>query len=128
MASTHIGILASLLVIALSGCHQASSPATVENNVAKASAQAAEKDREARQSQARTDVDANADAAQAEQKAEERKDDSAYDVAVTQAQGTHNIAVEKCNALSAEAQKACKDQADARLELAKANAKAAKSR
>ena len=127
MASTHFWILSSLAVLSLSGCQQASSPATVEDKVAKASEQAAQNDREARQSQARTDIDANADAAQAEQKAEDRKAGSAYDVAITEAEGTHQIAVEKCKAMSGDAQKACKDQADARLELAKANAKAAKA-
>ena len=127
MASTHYWILSSLAVLSLSACQQASSPSTVENKVAKASEQAAQNDREVRQSQAKTDIDANADAAQAEQKAEERKADSAYDVAVTEAEGTHRIAIEKCKAKSGDAQKACKDQADAKLELAKANAKAAKT-
>jgi hypothetical protein len=127
MASTQTWILSALAVLALSGCDRASSPATVQNNVAKASAEAAQKDRDARESQAKTDIDANADAARAEQKADERKADSAYDVAVTEAEGTHKIAIEKCNAMTGDAQKACKEQADAKLDLAKANAKAAKS-
>jgi hypothetical protein len=127
MATTQNWIFASLAALSLLGCHQASSPASVDNDVAKAREQAAEKDSKAMESQAKTDADANADATKAEGKADEKKADSAYDVAVTEAEGTHKVAVEKCNAMSGDAQKACKDQADAKLELAKANAKAAKS-
>jgi hypothetical protein len=48
-------------------------------------------------------------------------------VAVTEAEGRHKIASEKCDALAGDAQKACKDQADAALALTKANAKAARA-
>jgi hypothetical protein len=34
------------------------------------------------------------------------------------------VALQKCDALSGDSQKACKDQADAKYDLAKANAKA----
>jgi len=36
-------------------------------------------------------------------------------VASAKADGDHNVAIEKCNALAGDAQKACKDQVDAKL-------------
>lgn len=48
---------------------------------------------------------------------------SAYDVAIAAAQGEAKITIEKCEAMAGDAQKACKDNAHANLELAKANAK-----
>lgn len=41
--------------------------------------------------------------------------------------GDHKIAIAKCEGLSGEVQKACVDQADAALNLAKANAEAARA-
>jgi hypothetical protein len=46
-----------------------------------------------------------------------------YDVAVAQADGQRKIAKEKCETMSGDAQKACKDQADADYESAKAQAR-----
>src|ERR1700722_14617148 len=43
---------------------------------------------------------------------------------MAQADGDHKVAIQKCEAASGDAQKACKDQADAKYDLAKANAKA----
>lgn len=121
--------LAALAVAALTvaGCNRASTPAAVDNDVAKASNDAAKDNSKAMQSQAKTDASANAEVAKADEKADEKKADSAYDVAVTEAEGAHKVAIEKCDALSGDAQKACKDQADAKLELSKANAKAEKA-
>ena len=89
-------------LVSLAGCHKAESPSEVQHDVA----------------------EANQDVSQAEQKAEEKKADSAADVAVAQAEGAHKVAIEKCEAMSGKAQKACKDKADADLDAAKANAKA----
>lgn len=56
----------------------------------------------------------------------EQKDLSidAYEVAVARADGDHKIAIQKCDALEGREQKACKDQADADYDVAKADAKA----
>jgi hypothetical protein len=118
---------ASALLISIAGCHQASSPATVDNNVASAREDAARNDVKVIQDQVKTDAAANADAADALQKAEIRRADSAYDVVVTEAEGRQKIALQKCDALAGDSQKACKDQADAALALTKANAKAARA-
>lgn len=118
---------ALMVLMVLAACHQASAPSTVQDNVASARQDAEKSDAKAVEQQAKTDASANTDAAEAEQKADVKKADSAYDVAVTEAEGRHKIALQKCDVLSGDAQKACKEQADAELDLAKANAKAARA-
>jgi hypothetical protein len=119
-----ISAVAVLAVAAVSGCNNAKSPDAVANDVAAAQAKRAAKVADAKQ-----------DAAKDENKAEAKVDDktndlnnvnakSAYDVAMAQADGDHKVALQKCEAISGDAQKACKDQADAKYDLAKANAKA----
>jgi hypothetical protein len=119
-----ISAVAVLAVAAVSGCNNAKSPDAVANDVAAAQAK--------RSSQV---ADAKQDAAKDENKAESKVDDKtndlnnvnakgAYDVAMAQADGDHKVALQKCEAVSGDAQKACKDQADAKYDLAKANAKA----
>ena len=127
MYTKHFFAALALAALAVAGCNRASTPATVDNNVAKASEDAAKDNSKALQSQAKTDESANAEVAKADEKADEKKADSASDVAVTEAEGAHKVAIEKCDALSGDAQRACKDQADARLKLSKANAKAEKA-
>jgi hypothetical protein len=94
------------IAIALCGCNNAKSPDAIANDVAKT-----------------------------EQKADAKVDDKlnnlnnkdakgVYDVAMTAAEGDHNVALEQCNALSGAAQKDCKDKADADYDLVKARAKA----
>ena len=92
-------------VFTVAGCNQASSPATVHDDVAKARDSAAEKDA----------------------KADQKMAGAAYDTAVTEAEGAHKVALARCESLSGNARSACKDQADAALESAKANAKAEKA-
>lgn len=119
-----ISAVAVLAVAAVSGCNNAKSPDAVANDVAAAQAKRASKVADAKQ-----------DAAKEENKAEAKVDDKtndlnnvsakgAYDVAMAQADGDHKVALQKCEAVSGDAQKACKDQADAKYDLAKANAKA----
>lgn len=49
---------------------------------------------------------------------------AAYDIAMIKAEGDHNVATEKCQTLQPSMLQACKDQADAAYETAKATAKA----
>jgi hypothetical protein len=65
--------------------------------------------------------------ASATQKADEKKADAAAELMVTEAQGRHDVAVQRCKGLAGDQQKECKDQAEAALELAKARAKAEKA-
>ena len=107
-------VVASGLLLGLLGaCNRAESPAEVQHDVA-----------EARQDAA-ADV---ADAARMPTKTSTirppRLLKSGRDVTVAVAEGDHKVAIEKCEALSGDAQKACKDQADAAYQTAKANAEA----
>ncbi|HEY2779266.1 MAG TPA: hypothetical protein VGI90_00715 [Steroidobacteraceae bacterium] len=119
-----ITLVAALAITIMAGCNGAKSPDSVSKDVASA--------QEKRASEV---SDAKRDAAKDENKAAAKVDDKsndlnnanakgAYDVAMAQADGDHKVAIQKCEALSGDAQKACKDQADAKYDLAKANAKA----
>ena len=117
--------MVALLAVAMtSGCNNAKSPDSVANDVASAQAKRASEVADAKQ-------DAAKDGNKAEAKVDDKTNDldntnakGAYDVAMAQADGDHKVATQKCEALSGDAQKACKDQADAKYDLAKANAKA----
>jgi hypothetical protein len=117
-------VIALLLAAAVAGCNNAKSPDAVANDVAAAQAKRASEVADAKQSAAK-------DANSAEAKVDDKTNDlnsvnakGAYDVAMAQADGDHKVALQKCDAVSGDAQKACKDQADAKYDLAKANAKA----
>ncbi len=114
-------LLAAVFTVA--GCNQASSPAAVQDGVAKARQSANEDNAKADQSEAKVDAKADATASEADQKADQKMAGAAYDTAVTEAEGAHKIATARCEAMSGDTQKACKDKADADLESAKASAK-----
>ncbi len=110
-------LIFSVLVamLAIQGCSRSASPvppATVQKDVSQAQ-QAAAKD--------------SASAARTLAGAEQDETDAAYQASITHAEGQHRIALAKCEALADDRRRACEDQADAELELAKANAKAAKA-
>jgi hypothetical protein len=124
MQKLAISILALFAVAMVSGCNNAKSPDAVANDVAAAHAKRASEVADAKQ-------DAAKEANQAEAKVDDKTNDlnnanakGAYDVAMAQADGDHKVARQKCDAMSGDAQKACKDKADAKYDLAKANAKA----
>jgi hypothetical protein len=116
-------IAAALLLAA--GCDSAKSPDTVAKDVA-----AAEK-------KASTEVANSEKAAENDlNKAADKVDDTliafnnaaakdAYNLAVAKADGDRKVALANCLSLGGDAQKACKDQAEADYGAAKANAKAA---
>ena len=117
-------VIAVLFAVAVSGCNNAKSPDAVAKDVAAAQAKRAAEVADAKQGAAK-DTDS------AEAKVDDKTNDlnnvnakGAYDVAMAQADGDHKVALQKCDAVSGDAQKACKDQADAKYDLAKANAKA----
>ena len=110
-------------VAVVSGCNNAKSPDAVATDVASAQQKRAAEVADAKK-------DAAKEAAKADAKVGDKANDlntttakGAYDVAMAQADGDHKVALQKCEALSGDAQKACKDQADAKYDLAKANAK-----
>jgi hypothetical protein len=114
-----IGILTTVLAC---GCNGAKSPAAVATDVAAAQRQASTEVTDARREAAKN-VDSTA--ANADGSAKDLKDVSAgseYDVAVAQADGAHNVAIQQCLAQTGEAQKSCKERADAAYDQAKTHA------
>ncbi len=127
MRATLFWTLTAAALLAAGGCNKAESPAKVDSDVSKAADSAAQKDVKANEKLAETDAAANKDVAQAQEKADAKTADAAADNAVTQAEGDNKVALEKCETLGGDAQKACKDQANAALDMAKARAKAMKA-
>ena len=114
-----IGILTTALAC---GCNNAKSPAAVAADVAVARQQASI-EVTATQKDAAKNVDsaaANADAPSKDLNDVGAR--AAYDVAVAQADGDHSVAIQQCSALTGEAQKSCKERADARDDQAKTQA------
>jgi hypothetical protein len=112
-----IGILTAALAC---GCNSAKSPAAVATDVAAARQQAST---EVTDTHAATNVDSAA--ANVDGSSKDLNDASAraaYDVAVAQADGDHSVAVQQCSALTGEAQKSCKERADAGYDQAKTHA------
>jgi hypothetical protein len=121
-------LLASAIAAAVllsAGCDSAKSPDTVNKDVAAAEQKATT---EVANSEKAAEKDLN--------KAAEKVDDKliafnnaaakdAYDLTVAKADGDRKVALANCLSLGGDAQKACKDQAEADYGAAKANAKAA---
>jgi hypothetical protein len=118
-----LGIAIAVLITA--GCDSAKSPDTVAKDVAAA------------QQKASTEVAKSEQAAEKDlTKAADKVDDKlvdfnnaaakdAYKLAVAKADGDRKVALANCLALGGDAQKTCKDQAEADYGAAKADAKAA---
>lgn len=115
--------LSAIAMLALSGCNKAEPPAKVQEDVAKATDSAAEKDAQAADRLANADAAANKDVGNAEAKADAKTTDAAGDAVITQAEGDHKVAVAQCESLSGQAQKDCKKQADDQLDAVKAKVK-----
>jgi hypothetical protein len=118
-------LLASVL-IGLSACNKAESPEKVQADVAKAKSDAAQEDAKADEKVKQVEAEAAKDRADAGVKAADKSVGAVVDSAVTQAEGETKVALAKCEALEGDAQKTCKDQANAHLDAVKAKAKAAK--
>jgi hypothetical protein len=115
----------TIAVLIIAGCDSAKSPDTVAKDVAAAQQKAAA---EVANSEKAAEKDLN--------KAADKVDDTlvnfnnaaakdAYNLAVAKADGDRKVALANCLALGGDAQKTCKDQAEADYGAAKANAKAA---
>ena len=105
-SSWTLAVAAAVGMCALAGCNQRESANETAKDVAEerqdAQANVAEERREA----AEVATEGAEDRAAAE-----------YDVAVAQADGQRKVAKEKCETLGSDAQKACKDQAEATLRV-----------
>ena len=127
MSNRIVLALSASCLLTLAGCNKAESPATVQNDVAKATDAAADKNAKAAEKQADTDAAAAKDVGSAQTKADSQTAAAAADAAVTEAEGNNKIALAKCGALSGDLQQACKDKANAALDMAKAKAKELKA-
>jgi hypothetical protein len=114
-----------MAVFTMAGCDQAKPPETVAKDVAKAEQKAAGE-------LASSEKNAEKDLSKAADKVDDKLADfnntaakDAYNLAVAKADGDRKVALANCQALGGDAQKTCKDQAEADYGAAKANAKAA---
>ena len=114
-----IGILTTALAC---GCNSAKSPAAVAADVAAARQQASIEVTDARKDAAKNVDGAAANADGSSMDFNDVGAKTAYDVAVAQADGDHNVAIQQCLALIGEAQKSCKERADAGYDQAKTHA------
>ena len=114
-----IGIFTAALAC---GCNSAKSPAAVATDVAAARQQASTEVTDAQKDAAKNVDSAAANADGATKDVNDVGAKTAYDVAVAKADGDHNVAIQKCLALSGEAQKSCKERADAGYDQAKTHA------
>lgn len=97
-------LMAGAFALSLSACNKAEDPAEVQADVAEAQSDATEEVAEAQ-------TDMNQDTMEGQE-----------ETALAKAEGDHKVAVEQCEALPGDQQKACKDEADATYEAAKAAA------
>ena len=117
--------VAAMLVLA--GCNKAESPDKVASDVAKATESAEKKDARAEEKAEKTDAAVTNDLSKEVDKANDKEVRTAADDAIIQAEGENKIALAKCEALGGDAQKTCRDQANAQFEMVKQRAKALKS-
>jgi hypothetical protein len=114
-----IGILTTALTC---GCNSAKSPSAVAADVAAARQQASIEVTDTRRDVAKNVDSAAADADGSSKDLNDANAKAAYDVSVAQADGEHNVAIQQCSALTGEAQKSCKERADADYDQAKIHA------
>jgi len=115
------------LAAVLSACNQAKSPESVRRDMNSAAESGSKRVADAQRSEARTDASAEADAQRAVDRANAKEMDAAVNTAVTQAEAENKVELARCESLQGESQRACRDQANARLNMAKAQAKGIKS-
>ena len=114
----------ALAVFTIAGCDKPQSPESVAKDVSSAEQKAATE-------VSKSETNASKDLSKGADKVGDKLTDlnntaakDAYDIAVAKADGDRKVALAKCEALGGDAQKNCKDQADADYNAAKANAKA----
>lgn len=117
--------VAILMTLCVAACNNAKSPDAVNKDVAKAEQKASAEVAKSEDSAAK---DLNVAAGKVDDKLvlfnnEAAKD--AYNLAVSKADGDRKVALANCESASGDAQKNCKDQAEADYKAAKASARAA---
>jgi hypothetical protein len=116
--------MASLAALALiAGCHSHKTQPPTAQDI-EAAKQDAQREVEQARAEAARDVKSAAKISGSSKGVAQAKAEGAYDIAMVKADGDHKVATEKCLTLQAPLQQACRDQADADFESAKAAAKA----
>lgn len=117
--------------VGLTACNKAESPDKVQADVAKATSDAASNDANADAARKQAEAQAKQDMVKAKADAQTQAVDKSIaavaDDAVAEAESETKIALAKCEALEGDAQKQCKNQANAHLQTVKDRAKAAKT-
>lgn len=117
--------VAILMTVFVAACNNAKSPDTVSKDVAKAEQKASA---EVNKSEDAAAKNLNGAAGNVDDKLiafNNAAAKDAYDLAVANADGKRKIALANCESQTGDAQKQCKDQAEADYSAAKASAKAA---
>ncbi len=127
MTASFLRAAALAALAALAGCNRAAPPDKVASDVAKASAEAQQSNAHSASKAEQVDAAIAKDLDRDVEKANERMARAAADDAVTQAEGQNKIQLAQCEAQSGAAQQACRDQANAELDLVKRRARALKS-
>jgi hypothetical protein len=111
----------------MSACNKAESPEKVQADVDKAQSNAAQDNAKADDKVKQVEAEGAKDRADALAKEADKSVGAIVDSAVIEAEGDTKVALAKCQLLEGDAQKACKDEANAHLDAVKAKAKAAKA-
>jgi hypothetical protein len=120
----HLASMIAIAAFGMAACNNAKSPDTVAKDVANAEQKAANEVAKSENSAAK---DLNGAANNVGDKLIAFNNDAAkdaYNLAVASADGDRKVALAKCESANGDAQKMCKDQAEADYTAAKANAKA----
>jgi|SRR5271154_6778048 len=115
----------AVTILLMTGCNNAKSPDAVAKDVSAA-------EQKASTEVANSEKDASKDIGKAADKVDDKLVDlnnaaakDSYNLAVAKADGDRKVALANCSAVGGDAQKSCKDQANADYDAAKANANAA---
>jgi len=131
MKLAYVCALAISAAVGLSACNKAESPDKVQADVAKATSDAAANDAKADAARKQAEAQASQDMVKAKADAQTQAVDKSIaavaDDAVAEAENQTKIALAKCESLQGDAQKQCKDQANAHLQQVKDRANAAKN-
>ena len=124
-------LVRALIVVAagcsVGACDHAKSRAQVAKDTSAAQQEASEQVSKAEQNAAAKEADAQKDLNKDRTDLAHENAVQEEKVAETQAEGQHKIALARCEALSGDPRKSCKDQADADYEIAKAKARLARA-
>jgi hypothetical protein len=113
-------ILTVLCVFSVAaGCNRAENSSEVRRDVTEARQEANEQVADARKAAADTTADAKREVVDELQNAKGKVTDANREVAMARIDGELKVAKERCEALSGDVQKACKDKVEADYDLAK---------